>query len=168
MSRAKIHAATRKRREGVTIERLPEPPFERLIRRPLVSDAWFPLTYTEKGRRKLKRGIAWLLAQPGLLGSTWRHRRVWRGVGGFGYAYWGLVPRRVMHQRQRNPTAQIDAIDTAKQRVRLRLSSGSTTWLALADLVHLWLLVSFKRLPSLPKGVRRKALPAAIADVRVR
>lgn len=167
MSRGKIHASTRARREGVTIEHLPEPPFERLIRRPLVSDAWFPLTRVAKGRSKLERGIAWLLAQPGLLGSMWRYRRVWRDAWG-GYAYWGLVPRRVMQQRERNPTAQIDEIDAAKQRVRLRLSSGSTKWVTLADLVHLWLLVSFKRLPSLPKGVRRKALPAAIAGVRVR
>lgn len=66
-----------KRRSGVTIERLPEPPFDRLIRRSLLSSAWFPLDITSARQKKLERGLVWLLGQPGLLGSQWHRRHVW-------------------------------------------------------------------------------------------
>lgn len=147
-----------------------EPSFDRIIRRRLVSFFWFPLRdYSEEQEKKLEKNLKWLVEQPGFIGSTWHYRKVWKNHDD-AYTFWGFIPQRVIDQWRRNPLCCVDAVNESHRRgprVRLRLSSGSSKWISLKDFVHMWRLVSWAKLPSLPKGVKRKRIPVAIASVHV-
>lgn len=150
-------------RSSVTMKQLGEPPFHRLIRRVVLSFWWFPLTWGRS--EKLEQGITWLLAQPGLIGSTWERRLVWKRSTG-SYAHCGLIPQRAVEQMKKHKTCTIADVDHDKQRVRLRFRNASS-WVSCCDLVHLWRLVSWAKLPPLPKGVRRILPPPAVRDMHV-
>lgn len=152
-----------RKKSYVTSLVLPKPKSpEEFLRARVLSIVWFPLF----GGRRFDEIKKWIFSQAGIVGSTWDRRPVWNSGGRF--EFWGIVPQRAMKSMQANRTCAITAIDPEKHRVRLRmLSTGALVWKSVEEFVHMWRLASLGRKENMPKGVKRKRIPAAIAGMKV-